>query len=148
MSRILGIDYGERRIGLAISDPLGIIAQTLTTLDTKKIKDPFFEIKNIVKEKKVKKIVVGLPKNMDGTIGEQGKKVLEFAKNLSKEVNIKIDFWDERLSSVESQKILKETKRKIKQDKKIVDRISASLILQGYLESLKSNSMNPSKKDE
>lgn len=137
MSRILGIDYGERRIGLAISDPLGIIAQTLTTLDTKKIKDPFFEIKNIVKEKKVKKIVVGLPKNMDGTIGEQGKKVLEFAKNLSKEVNIKIDFWDERLSSVESQKMLKETKRKIKQDKKIVDRISASLILQGYLESLK-----------
>ncbi len=139
MSRILGIDYGERRIGLAISDPMGIIAQPLTTLDTEKIKDVFFEVKNIVKEKNVKKVVVGLPKNMDGTIGEKGKKVLNFADDLSKELNLKIDLWDERLTSVESQKTLKQEKRKTKKDKQIVDKLSASLILQGYLESLKSN---------
>jgi len=137
MTRILGIDYGQRRIGLAISDPMGIIALPLTALDTKKIKDPLFEIKKILKEKNVKKIVVGLPKNMDGTIGEKGKEVLEFAKYLSQEVNVKIDLWDERLTSVESQRALRDTKRKIKRDKKNVDKLSASLILQGYLESIK-----------
>jgi len=136
MSRILGIDYGERRIGLAISDPLGIIALSLPTLDTKKVKDVFEEIKTIVKEKDVEKIVLGLPRNMDGTIGEKGEKVKEFASKLKEKIDKEIDFWDERLTSVESLKILREEKRKIKREKKIVDQISAVLILQGYLDNL------------
>ena len=136
MSRILGIDYGERRIGLAISDPLGIIALSLPTLDTKKVKDVFEEIKTIVKEKDVEKIVLGLPRNMDGTIGEKGEKVKEFASKLKEKIGKEIDFWDERLTSVESLKILREEKRKIKREKKIVDQISAVLILQGYLDNL------------
>lgn len=136
MSRILGIDYGERRIGLAISDPLGIIALSLPTLDTKKVKDVFEEIKTIVKEKDVEKIVLGLPRNMDGTIGEKGEKVKEFASKLKEKIGKKIDFWDERLTSVESLKILREEKKKIKREKKIVDQISAVLILQGYLDNL------------
>jgi len=136
MSRILGIDYGERRIGLAISDPLGIIALSLPTLDTKKVKDVFEEIKTIVKEKGVEKIVLGLPRNMDGTIGEKGEKVKEFANKLKGKIGKEIDFWDERLTSVESLKILREEKRKIKREKKIVDQISAVLILQGYLDNL------------
>jgi putative Holliday junction resolvase len=135
MSRILGIDYGERRIGLAISDPLGIIALSLPTLDTKKVKDVFEEIKTIVKEKDVEKIVLGLPRNMDGTIGEKGEKVKEFASKLKEKIGKEIDFWDERLTSVESLKTLREEKRKIKREKKIVDQISAVLILQGYLDS-------------
>ena len=136
MPRILGIDYGERRIGLAISDPLGIIAQTLPTLDTKKVKDVFGEIKKIVEEKDVEKIVLGFPRNMDGTIGERGEKVKEFANKLKEKIGKEIDFWDERLTSVESLKLLREEKRKIKREKKIVDQISAVLILQGYLNNL------------
>ena len=136
MPRILGIDYGERRIGLAISDPLGIIAQTLPTLDTKKVKDVFDEIKKIVEEKDVGKIVLGFPRNMDGTTGERGEKVKEFANKLKEKIGKEIDFWDERLTSVESLKLLREEKRKIKREKKIVDQISAVLILQGYLDNL------------
>jgi len=136
MPRILGIDYGERRIGLAISDPLGIIAQTLPTLDTKKVKDVFDEIKKIVEEKDVGKIVLGFPRNMDGTTGERGEKVKEFANKLKEKIGKEIDFWDERLTSVESLKLLREEKRKIKREKKIVDQISAVLILQGYLNNL------------
>ncbi|KPL02945.1 MAG: hypothetical protein AMJ90_04505 [candidate division Zixibacteria bacterium SM23_73_2] len=139
MPRILGIDYGERRIGLAISDPMGIIAQPLTTLDTQKTTDVFSEIQKLIREKNVEQIIVGLPKNMDGTIGKKGKEVLEFAKNLSRQINVKVNLWDERLSSVESQKILRDTKKKTRQDKKNIDKLSASLILQGYLENAKKN---------
>jgi len=139
MPRILGIDYGERRIGLAISDPIGIIAQPLFTLDTQKTTDVFSEIQKLIREKNVEQIIVGLPKNMDGTIGKKGKEVLEFAKNLSRQINVKVNLWDERLSSVESQKILRDTKKKTRQDKKNIDKLSASLILQGYLENAKKN---------
>lgn len=134
MPRILGIDYGKRRIGLAISDPLGIIAQSLPTLTIKETTDLLSEIEILVKEKEVSTVVLGLPKNMNGTLGEQGKKVQEFGEELSQKINIKIEFWDERLSSVESQKVLREEKRKIKHKKELVDKISASLILQGYLD--------------
>lgn len=138
MSRILGIDYGKRRIGLAISDPLGIIAQSLPTLTIKETTDLLSEIETLVKENNVSTIVLGLPRNMDGTLGEEGKKVMEFGKELSQKINLKVEFWDERLTSVESHRTLREEKRKIKQKKELVDRISASLILQGYMDRKKS----------
>jgi putative Holliday junction resolvase len=134
LPRILGIDYGKRRIGLAISDPLGIIAQSLPTLIIKETTDLLSEIEILVKEKDISTIVLGLPRNMDGTLGEQGKKVQEFGERLSQRINMKVEFWDERLSSVESQRVLREEKRKIKHKKELVDKISASLILQGYLD--------------
>ncbi|MGB2698653.1 MAG: Holliday junction resolvase RuvX [Candidatus Zixiibacteriota bacterium] len=134
MSRTLGIDYGEKRIGLAISDPLGIIAQSLPTLILSKNQDILSELKNLIGEYEISTMVLGLPKNMDGTLGEVGKKVMEFGKELSQKINIKVEFWDERLSSVESLKILRDEKRKIKRKKDLVDKISASLILQGYLD--------------
>jgi putative Holliday junction resolvase len=134
LSRTLGIDYGEKRIGLAISDPLGIIAQSLPTLIVSKNQDILSEIKKLIKEYEISTIVLGLPKNMDGTLGEAGKKVMEFGKELSQNIGIKVEFWDERLSSVESLKTLREEKRKIKRKKELVDKISASLILQGYLD--------------
>jgi putative Holliday junction resolvase len=109
----------------------------LTTLNLKEISDILVEIEIIIKEKNVSTIVLGLPRNMDGSLGEQGKKVLEFGKRLSQKTNIKVEFWDERLSSVESQKILRNEKKKIKQKKELVDKISASLILQGYLDQKK-----------
>jgi len=134
LSRTLGIDYGEKRIGLAISDPLGIIAQSLPTFIVSRNQDILSEIKKLIKEYEISTIVLGLPKNMDGTLGEVGKKVMEFGKELSQNIGIKVEFWDERLSSVESLKTLREEKRKIKRKKELVDKISASLILQGYLD--------------
>lgn len=141
MARILAIDYGKTRMGLAISDPLGITAQSLPTLSLKNSADILSEIKNLVKEKEVTTIVLGLPRNMDGTLGEEAKKVEEFGRRLSQEIDIQVEFWDERLSSVESQRTLREEKRKIKQKKELVDRISASLILQGYLDRKRSETL-------
>ena len=136
MSRILGIDFGERRIGLALSDALGITAQGLPTLDTKKIKDICTHLENIIKEKNVAKVVVGMPKNMNGTIGSKGMEVKEFIQALIKKTKIDVIPWDERLSSVQSLKAMREMGTKQKH-KGVVDRISATLILQSYLDSLR-----------
>ncbi len=136
MSRILGIDFGERRIGLALSDALGITAQGLPTLDTKKTKDIFTHLKNIIKDKNVTKVVVGIPKNMNGTIGPKGMEVKKFVQELIKKTKMDVILWDERLTSVQSLKAMKELGIKQKR-KEEVDRISATLILQSYLDSAK-----------
>ena len=136
MSRILGIDFGERRIGLAVSDALGITAQGLPTLDTRKTKDILTYIENIIKEKNVTKVIVGMPKNMNGTIGPQGKEVEKFIQELIKRTKMEVIPWDERLSSVQSLKAMREMGTKQKH-KEVTDRISATLILQSYLDSTK-----------
>lgn len=146
MSRILAIDYGERRIGLALSDPLGIIAQGLPTIDTKKIKDVFAYIKNLVVEKDVVKLVVGMPRNMNGSIGAQGEKVKKFIGKLAHKTEAEVITWDERLTSVQSLKSMREMGTKQKR-KEVTDRISATLILQSYLDSL-SNREKRSPTDE
>jgi putative Holliday junction resolvase len=137
LKRILGIDFGERRIGLALSDPSGTIAQPLMTFDTREDGDVFKKIEDLIEEKSVEGIVLGMPKNMDGSIGEKGKVVLEFSDNLSTRLKIPIILWDERLSSVESLRLLREAGAKLHKHKKAVDKISAALILQGYLDSLR-----------
>ena len=134
----MGIDFGERRIGLAISDALGITAQGLPTLDTKKTKDIFTHLENIIKEKNVTKVVVGMPKNMNGTIGPKGMEVTEFMQELTKKTKIEVIPWDERLTSVQSLKAMREMGTKQKH-KEVTDRISATLILQSYLDSLRRN---------
>jgi len=135
MARILAIDFGERRMGLAISDPLGITAQGLPTIDTRKTEDIFSHIQNILKDRKVKKVVVGMPKNMDGSIGFKGEEVKKFIGKLIQKTGVKVIAWDERLTSVQSQKSMREMGTKQKK-KETVDRISATLILQSYLDSL------------
>lgn len=139
MSRILGIDFGERRIGLALSDALGITAQGLPTLDTKKTKDIFTHLENIIKDKNVTKVVVGMPKNMNGTIGPKGIEVKKFIQELIKKTKIDVIPWDERLTSIQSLKAMREMGTKQKH-KEVVDRISATLILQSYLDSPNSGS--------
>ena len=135
MRRILAIDFGERRIGLALSDPLGITAQGLPTIDTRKIKDVFGFIGNLVTEKGVDKLVVGMPRNMNGSIGPKGEKVERFMQKLARKTEVDIVAWDERLTSVQSLRSMREMG--IKQRKKeVTDRISATLILQSYLDSL------------
>ncbi len=135
MARILAIDFGERRIGLAISDPLGITAQGLPTIDAKKSKDLFSDIQEIIKDKKVTKIVVGMPKNMDGSIGSKGEQVQKFIQKLARKTGVEVTSWDERLTSIQSQKSMREMGIKQK-EKEAVDRISATLILQSYLDSV------------
>ncbi|MFH1335635.1 MAG: Holliday junction resolvase RuvX [Candidatus Zixiibacteriota bacterium] len=135
MSRILAIDWGERRIGIAISDPLGITAQGLPTIDTKMTKDVFSFIRGLIEDKQVSRIVVGMPKNMDGSIGFKGREVERFIRKLAQKIKVEIISWDERLTSVESLRCMREMGTKQK-EKQTVDRISATLILQNYLESL------------
>jgi putative Holliday junction resolvase len=135
MSRILAIDWGERRMGLAISDPLGITAQGLPTIDTKKTKDVFSLIKNLIEDRQVDKVVVGLPKNMDGSVGFKGREVERFIRKLAQKIKVEIVSWDERLTTVSSLRSMREMGTKQK-EKKTVDRISATLILQNYLDSI------------
>jgi len=139
LSRILGIDFGERRIGLAVSDALGITAQGLPTLDTKRTKDILSYLENIIKEKNVTKVIVGMPKNMNGTIGPKGREVEKFIQELIKRIKMDVIPWDERLTSVQSLKAMREMGTKQKH-KDVTDRISATLILQSYLDSSHSES--------
>jgi putative Holliday junction resolvase len=137
LSRILGIDFGERRIGLALSDALGITAQGLPTLDTKKTKDVFAHLKGLIRDKDVSKVIVGMPRSLNGTIGPKGTQVQEFIQKLAERTNAQVIPWDERLTSVQSLRTMKELGVKQKH-KEVADRISAALILQSYLDSLNS----------
>jgi putative Holliday junction resolvase len=146
VSRILAIDFGERRIGLAVSDPLGITAQGLPTIDTRKSRNVFAEILSIIEDKQVARIVVGMPMNMNGSIGAKGEEVGKFVRELTQRTGISVETWDERLTTVQSLRSMKEMG--VKQKKKgTADRISATLILQGYLDR-HSQSRNDSATDE
>jgi putative Holliday junction resolvase len=135
MSRILAIDWGERRIGMAVSDPLGITAQGLPTIDTKKTEDVIAFIKDLIEDKQVNKVVVGMPKNMDGSVGFKGREVEKFIRKLAQRIKVEIISWDERLTTVSSLRSMREMGTK-QREKKTIDRISATLILQNYLDSL------------
>ncbi len=131
--KILGIDYGDRRIGLAISDPLGIIASPLMTYEKKDDKKDLEFFSQLVTDKNISKIVIGLPINMDGTEGDRAMMVREFAQSLSP-LGVEIIFKDERLSSVSANRVLDEAKMHWSKRKKVVDTIAAQIILQSYLD--------------
>ncbi|HZK58029.1 MAG TPA: Holliday junction resolvase RuvX [Clostridia bacterium] len=136
MPRIMGLDVGDKTIGVALCDPLGWIAQGLETIQRVGIKKDLQKLGEIIKKYNVNKIVVGLPKNMDGTIGPQGQKVLEFNARLGEKFgNIEIVQWDERLTTVAAERTLIEADVSRKKRKKLIDKIAAVYILQGYLDS-------------
>ena len=132
--RILGLDVGSKTIGVAISDPLGWTAQGITTIRRTKKEQDIEEIKKIISEKQVNKIVSGLPKNMNGTVGPQGEKVQKFCELLKQETNLPIEFWDERLSTVAAERSLIEGNVRRENRKKVIDMLAAVIILQGYLD--------------
>ena len=134
-TKILGIDYGRRRIGVAICGPLGI-ANPLTVI-TRKNTDVLEEFGEIIEENDVSKIVMGLPKNMDNSEGEMVKEVKEFAQQLQEKFEIPIDFCDERLSTWEAQNSLKNLGMSPNKRKKIIDAVAAALILQNYVDQQK-----------
>ena len=134
--RIIGLDIGDRTIGVAVCDPLGLTAQGITTIKRKSVVLDIEEISKICKQYDVESIVSGLPKNMNGTIGPQGEKVQRFCEVLKETLNLEIKMWDERLTTVAANRVMLEGDLSRAKRKKIVDKIAATFILQGYLDSL------------
>ena len=132
--RKLGIDYGDVRFGLAISDPMGIIASPLEVYTRKNTDADFEYLARIIKEKEVDTAVIGLPVNMDGTKGVRAEKSLAFGENLQKFTAVKIDYIDERLSTVSAEKALIEGNMRREKRKDVIDKIAAQIFLQNYLD--------------
>lgn len=134
--RILGLDVGNKTIGVALSDPLGITAQGITTIRRKSENQDIEELKAICIKYNVQKIVCGLPKNMNGTLGHQSEKVLKFCDIIKETINLPIKMWDERLTTVAATRAMLEANLSRAKRKKIVDKMAATYILQGYLDSI------------
>ncbi len=133
--RILAIDFGTRRIGLAVSDPLGITAQGLPTLLRKNKKTDLAHLTEVLIQRNVREIVVGLPLRLSGADSSSTEKARDFAELLRKEFSLPVHLWDERFTSVEANRVLRESEMSIRKRGETVDRLSAVLILQAFLES-------------
>ena len=145
--KILGLDVGEKRIGIAVSDELGYTAQGVTVLHRQEMGDDLGELRELVAAHNVSEVVVGLPKNMDGSLGAGAQKVMAFAKTMEESLSVPVILWDERLTTVEASRVLLEADLSRKKRKKVVDKVAAVLILQGYLDSLDHGEKNQ-KEDE
>ena len=136
--RIMGLDYGSKTVGVAVCDPLGITAQaveTITRKDENKLRQTLARIEALAKEYGVEKFVLGYPKNMNNTEGERVEKTLAFKKRLEKELKLPVELWDERLSTVAAERSLLEADLSRAKRKKVIDKMAAMYILQGYLDS-------------
>src|SRR5271163_1944961 len=132
--RVLGLDVGARRIGVAVSDLLGITAQGLETMQRQNKRKDLEQLRRVIREYKVKEIVVGLPLRMSGAEGTQAKKMQIFAEELRRHFKLPVHLFDERLTSAEANRLLRETDLSIEKRGKAVDRMAAVLILQGWME--------------
>jgi putative holliday junction resolvase len=132
--RILGIDYGDARIGLAISDELGWTAQALEVIQRRSPDEDLRRIRQIVETYGVQHIVLGFPKNMNGTIGPRGEITKTFAEELEQAFQIPVTLWDERLSTVAAERLLLEADMSRKKRKGVIDKVAAQMILQTYLD--------------
>ena len=133
--RILGLDVGDVRIGVAVSDPLEVIAQPLTSVKRISVRRDVESIKRLAEENEAGKIVVGVPKTLDDEVGIQAQKVLDFVEVLGKALEIPIVLWDERLTTAEAERALIQADMSRRKRKKVIDKVAAVLILQGYLDS-------------
>ena len=133
-SRLIGIDTGKKNVGIAICDENRIVATPLTIIKNNKFESLIKEINEIIRENHIKGVVVGNPKNMDGSIGRSSQSAFDFSKNLSKSITIPITMWDERLSSVGSFKITKELGTNTTSKIKNLDKNAAAFILQGAID--------------
>lgn len=138
--RILGLDYGSRTVGVAVSDPLGLTAQSVETIWRKqenKLRQTLARIEEFVSEYQVETIVLGYPKNMNNTIGERALKSLEFREMLERRTGLPVVMWDERLTTIEANRTLMESGVRRENRKEHLDQLAAIFILQGYLDSLR-----------
>lgn len=134
MNRVLGLDVGDVWIGVAISDALMLTAQPLVTIKRESNKIAYDKIHDIIKEYNVEKIVVGLPKNMNNTIGPQSEKVMKFTEKLKNKFNVEIEYVDERMTTLMAEQVLIEGSVRRENRKKYIDKIAATYILQSYLD--------------
>lgn len=135
--RILGIDYGDARIGISVCDELEILASPLDTVGSESMRKNIDRIAAIAKRELVGKIVVGLPLNMDGTEGERAAKTRAFGRVLERVSGISVEYFDERLTSVQAEELMDDVGLKKGKRKNVIDRIAAQLILQGYMDANK-----------
>jgi putative Holliday junction resolvase len=131
--RILCLDVGEKNIGVAVSDPLGLTAQGLEVIKRKSLSKDLRKIRQLLKDYDVEEIVLGLPRNMNGTIGEKAREILRFKENLEEAAGIAVTTWDERLTTVAAQRALLEADVSRKGRKKVIDKLAAVFILESYL---------------
>lgn len=135
----MGLDYGTKTVGVAISDALGLTAQGIETIERKeenKLRRTCARIEELIREYEVEKIVLGFPKNMNNDVGERAEKSLEFKAMLERRTGLEVIMWDERLTTVAAERTLIESKVRREDRKKYIDKIAAVFILQGYLDSL------------
>ncbi|MEO8045274.1 MAG: Holliday junction resolvase RuvX [Spartobacteria bacterium] len=139
MKRIMGIDYGTARIGIALSDELQMLAHPTETIALKKVADPVARIAALVTEKNVELIVVGLPRHMNGSVGASAEEATKFAEKLKAKAGCTVRTWDERLSTVAAQRALQEAGKSVRESRGYIDQVAAQMLLQSYLDSLVSN---------
>jgi putative Holliday junction resolvase len=139
--RVLGLDVGSKTIGMAVSDPLGITAQGLETLRRKNKRTDFGRLKEILRQYEIAEIVVGLPLRMSGAEGNQSEKMRLFAEDLRKVSGLPVHLWDERLTSAEANRVLRDSEMSIKRRGEVVDRLAAVLILQNWMEAKANRSL-------
>ncbi len=137
MDRLMGLDVGDRTIGVAVSDLLMITAQGVTTIRRTNIKNDINELKKIIDEYQVTKIVSGLPKMLDGTVGIQGEKVLAFIEKMKQHINLPVEFEDERFTTTITERMLIDADVKRKKRKEVIDKLAAVQILSGYMQRTK-----------
>ena len=138
--RVLGLDFGSKTVGVAVSDALMITAQpveTITRKDENKLRQTLARIEQLAKEYEVDIIVLGMPKNMNNTLGERAEKTIAFKENLERRSGIEVILWDERLTTKAAEQVLIESNVRRENRKEYIDQIAAVFILQGYLDSLK-----------
>ncbi|MFL6438587.1 MAG: Holliday junction resolvase RuvX [Terriglobales bacterium] len=140
--RILGLDVGARRIGIAISDPLGLTAQGLDTLQRRNRRYDLGELRKLLKEYAVREIVVGNPLRMSGQSGTQAQKMEVFAGQLKQSFSLPVHLWDERLSTAEAHRLLDETGIRDSRRKEVIDKMAAVLILQSFLDARAARAQN------
>ena len=131
--RIMAIDYGQARTGVAISDALGMLAGYTTVIQSWSREKTLEELLRLVREHQVEELVLGYPKNMNNTLGEKARSCEELAGELRKRTGLKVTLWDERLTTVDAHHILHANGRKMKKHRRNVDAVAAALILEGYL---------------
>ncbi|XID95467.1 Holliday junction resolvase RuvX [Paenibacillaceae bacterium WGS1546] len=134
--RTLGLDYGERRIGVAMSDLFGWTAQGLEVIDRKAVGDPEARVAELVELHDVAAVVVGLPKNMNGSIGPSGENCIAFAESLRQKLTVPVSLWDERLTTVTAERTLLEADVSRRKRKQVIDKMAAAILLQSYLDSV------------
>jgi putative holliday junction resolvase len=134
VKRVLGVDYGRARIGLAISDELGMLAHPLETIPAKNLESAAKRVAEIAREKEVERVVLGMPKHMNGAVGTAAEEVQAFANKLRPLLRCELLMWDERLTTTAAHRALRDSGRKTKQTRAIIDQVAAQMILQGYLD--------------